>query len=369
MEAANRLDKAPLLKLEGNSEQGTSRPAGNSTFIHEYSKGKFIEGETAHLYKIMITHRVGYSKALSTDHYLIGYEPEVSEEVCNKFNLDYIKVQEKRILESKTNNIRVPQATSAVISAAVTAYARIYMNKIQNYNLFISNNRHSFARRHNLAITKIRKSQTALMRFTYSNSNLVNPLPLHTYKNTGKLILTASFHYTSKVDTKPSSANGKFNNNFITNTLSQLKIFGNDIGFLNTRDTQYNIENFVYEEYSGIISGKNNIINNIDHKFLNTDVYNYFNEKNYILDKYLERITDIGKLNKLEGELFNIIFNTVDKEFIKGLIKFQFLYVLTYRNTEYEDKVNLLSITISLGKKLYFFRFRAITVNCVKRDN
>jgi hypothetical protein len=69
-----------------------------------------------------------YHKITDND-FLISYYPRVSKDLCDEFEYDYIKVlQESKDIKIENNEFK---DVSLVISAAVTAYARIYMNKIK----------------------------------------------------------------------------------------------------------------------------------------------------------------------------------------------------------------------------------------------
>jgi hypothetical protein len=73
-------------------------------------------------------------KKVSENSYLVSYYPKISKTVCEMHGLDYTKVLKNANLKVHLDN----QSKSAqfndvsiVISAAITAYARIYMNRIK----------------------------------------------------------------------------------------------------------------------------------------------------------------------------------------------------------------------------------------------
>lgn len=69
-----------------------------------------------------------YSKITEND-FLISYYPKVSKDLCEDFEYDYIKVlQESKNISNENVEFK---DVSLVITAAVTAYARIYMSKIK----------------------------------------------------------------------------------------------------------------------------------------------------------------------------------------------------------------------------------------------
>lgn len=70
-------------------------------------------------------------KEIGNGKYLVTYVPKLDYDIIKSHNLDFLKVLKKY----KDNEIRNINNTSTVISAAVTAYARIYISKIKLYIL------------------------------------------------------------------------------------------------------------------------------------------------------------------------------------------------------------------------------------------
>ena len=64
---------------------------------------------------------------MSTDKYLVSYIPKLDYDTITSHDLDFVKVVNKL----KDNETQFINATSIVISAAVTAYARIHMNNLK----------------------------------------------------------------------------------------------------------------------------------------------------------------------------------------------------------------------------------------------
>ena len=75
-------------------------------------------------------------KEIGDDKLLVTYLPKLDYDIVNSHNLDFIKVLSKH----KDKELSSIDNTSIVISAAVTAYARIYINKIKLYILSHSKN-------------------------------------------------------------------------------------------------------------------------------------------------------------------------------------------------------------------------------------
>lgn len=78
---------------------------------------------------LLSTRDVTCYHTITSNDYLINYSPLVSKDKCDQFGLDYVKVLQDS--ESSKGNSSEFKDVSLVISAAVTAYARIYMNKIK----------------------------------------------------------------------------------------------------------------------------------------------------------------------------------------------------------------------------------------------
>jgi hypothetical protein len=70
--------------------------------------------------------RISY-KMISNQKVLVNYVPKLDIDILESHNLDFIKVLNKY----KDNELQTRDNTSIVISAAVTAYARIKISKIK----------------------------------------------------------------------------------------------------------------------------------------------------------------------------------------------------------------------------------------------
>lgn len=78
---------------------------------------------------IVSTRETRSIKELNHDQYIVTYNPEISKSVCEKNGLDYIKVLNKNKMDIE--NINRFSDVSIATAAAITSYARIYMNKIK----------------------------------------------------------------------------------------------------------------------------------------------------------------------------------------------------------------------------------------------
>jgi len=81
--------------------------------------------------KINVSDNVESSYPITDKHYLICYEADLSKQVAARFKLDYVKLLQTNVKQSEHLNYRIPQATCVAIPSAVTAYARVYMNKVK----------------------------------------------------------------------------------------------------------------------------------------------------------------------------------------------------------------------------------------------
>ena len=98
--------------------------------INKYESSIFSEER---LGDIIESRRIRGIKEIAKDKYLVSYDVEVSKDICEQHGLDY---KEEFAKSLKTKDIKVFKETnftdvSVAISSAVTAYSRIYMNKIK----------------------------------------------------------------------------------------------------------------------------------------------------------------------------------------------------------------------------------------------
>jgi Pyruvate/2-oxoacid:ferredoxin oxidoreductase gamma subunit len=78
---------------------------------------------------ILSTHEVHSLKELNNNMFIVSYNSEISKSVCETSGLDYIKVLESQKKDSE-NNVKV-EDVSITTAASITAYARIYINRIK----------------------------------------------------------------------------------------------------------------------------------------------------------------------------------------------------------------------------------------------
>ncbi len=78
---------------------------------------------------ILSTHEVKSLVEINQDNFLLTYNPEISKTVCVKSGLNYIKVL--NINKKDIENNSKFKDVSITTSAAITSYARIYMNKVK----------------------------------------------------------------------------------------------------------------------------------------------------------------------------------------------------------------------------------------------
>lgn len=85
-------------------------------------------------YKVKsVMNKIVSYKQISNEKYLVSYIPKLDYDIIKSHNLDFLKV----VNSYKDNEYQNIDNTSIVISAAVTAYARIHITKIKMYILHL----------------------------------------------------------------------------------------------------------------------------------------------------------------------------------------------------------------------------------------
>ena len=77
--------------------------------------------------KKMLMYKIVSYKQITENRVLVSYIPSLDYDIITSHGLDYLKIVSK----FKDNELRPLTTTSIVISAAITAYARIHMNKLK----------------------------------------------------------------------------------------------------------------------------------------------------------------------------------------------------------------------------------------------
>jgi hypothetical protein len=117
--AVKEITKSLLNNLLGRFGMDVNKP-----------KTEIVTGDK--LEEIVSTRFVeSYPKEITHDDYLISYYPEISKEICESHDKDYVKVYTE-----STNKIDIEKDkgfsdVSLTTAAAITSYARIYMYKIK----------------------------------------------------------------------------------------------------------------------------------------------------------------------------------------------------------------------------------------------
>lgn len=94
--------------------------------IHR-SEFKIVDKVTLDL--ILSTHVVRSLKELNDNTFIVSFDSDISKSVCEKSGLDYIKVLESNKKDPE-NNKKIDDV-SITTAAAITAYARIHINKLK----------------------------------------------------------------------------------------------------------------------------------------------------------------------------------------------------------------------------------------------
>ena len=100
------------------------------------------------------------------------------------------------------------------------------------------------------------------------------------------------------------------------------------------------------DNISGYNLNKSNIINNVNQNLLGAVIYKFINEKEDMLNTYISNLSSSDNTKLKADKLLKDIFTLVKPLFIKDLILYQLLTVLTFKDTDEEKKLSLLSATI-----------------------
>lgn len=96
----------------------------------------FVKPITKTLHKsaldiVLATRVVKNLKRINDNNFIVTYLPLVDNLICESHNLDYYKIILNKKQKNITGNINVFQDTSIIISAFVSAYARIHMHQVK----------------------------------------------------------------------------------------------------------------------------------------------------------------------------------------------------------------------------------------------
>jgi hypothetical protein len=91
---------------------------------------------SSELEKILTTHKVLDTKEITDDAFIVTYENEINREILNKSGIDLAKLLNEDNNKDLENNVKFGYV-SVSTAAAITAYGRIYINKIK---IWILNN-------------------------------------------------------------------------------------------------------------------------------------------------------------------------------------------------------------------------------------
>jgi len=80
---------------------------------------------------LLQTKEIKTLKKINANNFLVSYIPIVNKKICESHNLNYFKVILNEKNKKVSSNLGVFQDVSIVIASFVTAYARIYMQKIK----------------------------------------------------------------------------------------------------------------------------------------------------------------------------------------------------------------------------------------------
>ncbi len=80
--------------------------------------------------EILATRKISGDHPITNKHRMVTFNPEISKELCDSFDIDIVKAtnKSKLIMDNSSQGLK---HVSVAISAAVTAYGRIHINKLK----------------------------------------------------------------------------------------------------------------------------------------------------------------------------------------------------------------------------------------------
>lgn len=195
-----------------------------------------------------------------------------------------------------------------------------------------------------------------IQSFTFFTSRL------KTHSISPTLLNITSRCYSTKENTILNDSNPRRIKNYslLNDVLSKLNITLFNKGVKVNEDTQLAIESFIYDEFSNIKSKNNaNTIRGIDKSVFGPLVSNFILSKQEYLNNYIEKLPKSLMNSKKKSDIFMFkIFDLLGPSFIQSQCIYQFLLILTYRQSN-DDNINLLACSVKIGKKFvnrYFYK-------------
>lgn len=100
-------------------------------FALNFVKPITITVNKSKLDKILATKEIKTLKRINDNNFIVTFMPVIDRSICESHNLDYYKVILNEKQKNITNNVNIFQDTSIIISAFISAYARIHMHQVK----------------------------------------------------------------------------------------------------------------------------------------------------------------------------------------------------------------------------------------------
>lgn len=97
-------------------------------------------------------------------------------------------------------------------------------------------------------------------------------------------------------------------------------------------------------------------------------IYSFVDEREDMINKYISNLSNIKAKSKTEI-LLKDVFTDVNTKFIKGIIISQLLAILTYKDTDEENKLSLLNATLQLGRNTINKYLYQVILKIYKSEN
>lgn len=155
--------------------------------------------------------------------------------------------------------------------------------------------------------------------------------------------------------------------NFISQCLSKINAHSITQGLNTNHSSQKYIESVLFDEFDSLNRDNNTMIRSIDIKLLNSIISNYVINNQFSLEIYISNLCKSLKYSKNTQNAFMFkIFDLIGLGYIKSVALHYFLLILNNTNTDNDNNIILLPISIRIGKDLvrkYFYMLRSFDNN------
>jgi len=151
-------------------------------------------------------------------------------------------------------------------------------------------------------------------------------------------------------------------NRFITKVLNNIESYFKESGSLVNEKMQIEIEKIVSEELKFESNKQGFTLGGINSDILTPNLSKYIISKIELLNIYINNLGNYYKHSKNNDDIFMLdIINLVGKDYILNICLSTFLSILSFQKSDFDDKNKLISVSITMGKKMlikYFSIFR-----------